>query len=51
MTNKNRVVEFYSSNKDKFKTKRQASKYLNKYGSVYKAEQGIPLEAPKRRIK
>jgi len=32
----------------KFKTKRQASKYLNHYGRVWKEEHNIDLSAPKR---
>lgn len=43
-----RVVNFYNENKDKFQTKRQASKYLNQHGHVWKAEQNIPLLDPKR---
>lgn len=42
------VRKFFESNKEKFGTKRQASKYLNKYGKVWKEEHGIPIEAPKR---
>jgi hypothetical protein len=42
------VKEFFLNNKDKFKTKRQASKYLNHYGSVWKLEHSIPLTAPRK---
>lgn len=44
------VAKFYNENQEKFGTKRQASKYLNKHGKVWKAEQGIPLTDPKRAI-
>ena len=47
----NSVSKFYSSSDGKFKTKRQASKYLNHYGSVWKAEHNIELYAPKRGAK
>ena len=33
---KGRTAKFSKENKNKFKTKRQASKYLNGYGMVYK---------------
>jgi hypothetical protein len=45
---KDRAVKLFKENEGKFKTKRQASKYLNGYGMVYKAERGIELSAPKR---
>jgi hypothetical protein len=45
---KNRVNEFFKSSDGKFATKRQASKYLNQYGSVYKTEQNIPISFSKR---
>lgn len=48
MSEKNAVANFYNSAKDRFQTKRQASKYLNQYGSVYKTEKQIPLEYSKR---
>lgn len=32
----------------KFETRRQASKYLNRYGKVWKQEHNIDLSAPKR---
>jgi len=48
MSEANVVEKFYSSSKDKFKTKRQASKYLMGFGSVYKTEKEIPLEYSKR---
>jgi len=38
----------FESNRDKFPTKRSASKYLNHFGRIWKAEKGIPLDAPKR---
>jgi hypothetical protein len=44
----NKVNDFYNSNKEKFKTKRQASKYLNGFGSIYKEEQKVPLSYSKR---
>jgi len=44
----NRVSKFYIENKDKFTSKRQASKYLNQYGNVWKTEQMIPLSYSKR---
>lgn len=43
-------AELFKENPEKFKTKRQASKYLNHYGSVYKKEKGIDLSAPKRGV-
>lgn len=45
---KDRVKEFFKSSEGKFATKRQASKYLNQYGSVYKAEQNIPMSFSQR---
>lgn len=48
MREKGAVTKFYNENKEKFGTKRQASKYLNQYGKLYKEETGIPLEASKR---
>lgn len=47
----NNVTKFFKENQEKFKTKRQASKYLNHYGSVWKAEHNIELSAPKRGLK
>jgi hypothetical protein len=44
----NSVEKFYKSSDGKFETKRQASKYLNHYGSVWKKEHNIVLSAPKR---
>lgn len=44
MSAKDAVINFYNSSKDKFQTKRQASKYLNGYGTVYKTEHNIPME-------
>lgn len=48
-TENNYVRKFFNENRDKFETKRQASKYLNHYGEVWKREQNIPLTDPKRR--
>lgn len=48
MREKNVVTKFYTENKEKFVTKRQASKYLNQYGKTYKEETGIPLDASRR---
>lgn len=46
---KNKVNDFFKSSEEgKFATKRQASKYLNQHGSVYKAEQNVPLSFSKR---
>lgn len=50
MKDDNKVTKFYNENKDKFETKRQASKYLNHYGKVWKLEQNIPLSDPKRKV-
>lgn len=47
----NRVNKFYAGMEAKFGTKRQASKYLNHYGKVWKQEQNIDLAEPKRRVK
>lgn len=44
----NNTVKFFNENRDKFETKRQASKYLNHYGKVWKTEHNIELSAPKR---
>lgn len=35
MDTKNRALDLYKSSDGKFKTKRQASKYLNGYGQKY----------------
>ena len=48
MKEKDRAKKFYEENSTKFTTKRQASKYLNHYGKVWKEEHNIPLNAPKR---
>lgn len=48
-TEKNYVARFFGENREKFKTRRQASKYLNHYGKVWKEEHNIPLTDPKRR--
>jgi len=45
-----RVSKFYRENTERFGTKRQASKYLNQMGYIWKQEQGIPLTDPKRKI-
>lgn len=50
MEKKNRAAELYKENPTKFGTKRQASKYLNHYGKVWKEEHNIPLSAPKRGV-
>lgn len=47
-TESNFVTKFFLENKTKFETKRQASKYLNHYGKVWKEEHNIPLTDPKR---
>jgi hypothetical protein len=44
----NRVVNFFKENESKFTTKRQASKYLNHYGKVWKEEHDISLTDKKR---
>jgi len=44
-----RVSKFYDENLEKFETKRQASKYLNHYGKVWKEEHNTPLSDPKRK--
>ena len=43
------VKKFFEENQSKFGTRRQASKYLNHYGKVWKEEHGIPLTDPKRK--
>lgn len=48
MREKNCTLNLFNSNKDKFKTKRQTSKYLNHYGKVWKEEHNIDLSEPKR---
>ena len=48
MGDKNSSLNLFNSNKDKFKTKRQASKYLNHYGKIWKIEHNIDLLEPKR---
>ncbi len=47
-TEKDKVVKFFKENSTRFKTKRQASKYLNHYGRVWKETHNIPLTDPKR---
>lgn len=44
----NSVTKFFKENQGKFETKRQASKYLNHCGKVWKTEHNIELSAPKR---
>jgi hypothetical protein len=46
----NKVRNFFSENTSKFKTRRQASKYLMGRGSVWKQEHNIPLEDSSRGI-
>lgn len=48
MPEPNRTVKFFKENQEKFKTRRQASKYLNHYGMVWKTEHNIPLTDPRR---
>jgi hypothetical protein len=48
MPEPNRTIKFFKENPEKFKTRRQASKYLNHYGMVWKAEHNIPLTDPRR---
>lgn len=48
MREKNAVRNFYNDNKEKFGTIRQASKFLNQYGKVYKEETKIDLAATTR---
>ena len=48
MGEKNCALNLFTENKEKFKTQRQASKYLNKYGKVWKEEHNIDLSEPKR---
>lgn len=43
-----RAVKLFRENPEKFKTRRQASKYLNGFGTVWKTEKGIELTEPKR---
>ena len=45
---KGAVIKFYTDNKDKFKSKRQASKYLNGFGLVWKTEHGTDLQEARR---
>lgn len=48
MVKENRARNLFKENPEKFPTKRSASKYLNRYGRIWKAEKGIDLSAPKR---
>lgn len=48
MRENNFVKNYFSENQSKFQTKRQASKYLNHYGRVWKEEHGIAITDPKR---
>lgn len=50
MENENKVKKFFEENTTRFKTRRQASKFLMHFGSVYKAEHGIPMEWGKRTL-
>jgi hypothetical protein len=43
-----RTKKFYEENRPRFSTRRQASKYLNHHGQVWKGEHNIPLSDPKR---
>lgn len=43
-----KIVNFFKENPTKFQTKRQASKYLNGYGSVYKTDRNIDMSYSKR---
>ena len=43
-----KVLKFFNENKEKFRTKRQASKYLMGFGKVYKTEHEILLGSSKR---
>lgn len=47
---KDRALKLFKENEAKFGTKRQASKYLNHYGKVWKEEHNISLDEPKRRV-
>ena len=49
MVKEGSAVALYRENPKKFETKRQASKYLNHYGKVWKEEHNIPLTDPKRK--
>jgi hypothetical protein len=48
MGEKNCALKLFTDNKAKFETKRQASKYLNRYGRAWKEEHNIDLSDPKR---
>lgn len=55
MVERSKVTKFFQESKKEdgtsvFETKRQASKYLNHYGKVWKLEHNIPLSAPKRKV-
>ena len=55
MTEKGYVGKFYNENRDEnglqLKSKRQASKFINRFGSHYKISKGIPMEYSKRTMK
>lgn len=51
MQKENRVKTFFQENTGKFASKRQASKYLMGFGSVWKMEHNIPMEWGKRTLK
>jgi len=46
-----RSVTLYREQSEKFGTRRQASKYLNHYGRVWKEEHSIPKSDPKRSVR
>lgn len=43
-TDSGKVTKFFQESQDRFTKKRQASKYLNGFGSVYKTQHNIPME-------
>jgi excinuclease UvrABC helicase subunit UvrB len=45
-----KVKEFFASMVEKFKTKRQASKYLNKYGTEWNKEHEIDPKTVGKRV-
>jgi uncharacterized membrane protein YbaN (DUF454 family) len=44
----NRSATLFREQSERFGTRRQASKYLNHYGRVWKEEHAIPMTDPKR---
>ena len=44
MSDQNVVSKFFQENQAKFTKKRQASKYLQGFGSIWKKEHNIPME-------